>query len=121
MPPPGTEPNRAARPPGSRSSSLTSPPDVQARGVRGALLVPSLFVGDLVPAVCNLLHRRITTDLTGQELGQRCVESHALVLGALGNPQVEDHVRALQAVANRAQVIPRGRRAHPRLEPEAEV
>src|SRR5215216_7213893 len=109
------------RPRLSLAASMWLALDVQAVGVGGLLLVASLVVGDLVPAPLDLLHGLVAGDLPGQELGHRRVQDHALVLGRLGDPQVEDHVRALEAVADRAQVVLGGLLAHAGLDPQLGV
>ena len=74
---------------------------------RPQLLVPAQLVGDLVPArLDDLLHRlRRLVDLAGEELGDRRVEHHLLVVLVLRHAQVEHHVRAVEAVLDGAQVV----------------
>src|SRR6266545_5681084 len=103
----------AGRPRGSRSTSTRLPLDVQARGIRLLLLVPSLIVRELLPGRLDLLHGLVDVELSGQELREPGVERHAFVVGGLGDPQIKDHVGALEAVADGAEVVLCGALAHP--------
>src|SRR5688500_4558608 len=97
-------------PRGSRSSGL--PLDAKAVLVGLELCVAAHLVGDLVPAVGDLLHRLLRTQLTGNVLRDGRVEDVLLVFLGLGDSHVEDHVRVLEAGLDRAEVVVRGLIAH---------
>jgi hypothetical protein len=76
------------------------------------LCVAAHLVGDLVPAVGDLLHRLLHGQLTGNVLRDGRVEDVLLVFLGLGDAHVEDHVGVLEAGLDRAEIVLGCRVAH---------
>src|SRR6185312_2702907 len=70
-------------------------------------LDPDLLV-ELVPAVKHGLDRLLLIDFTRQEARDRLVEHDLLILLVLRDAQVEDHVRAVETVLDRAKIAVSG-------------
>src|SRR3990172_11175541 len=85
------------------------------------LIVAPELVGDLVPPALDLRHRLLGRDLAGEHPVDGGVEHDLLVALVLRDAQVEHHVRAVQAVADGAEIVLGRLLAHPRLEPQVEV
>src|SRR5689334_14524515 len=79
--------------------------DTKRREIRGFLRVAPKLVGQFFPTVADFLGSVRRGDFTCHEARQYIVENDLLVLLIVGNTQVEHHVRAVQAVLNRAEVI----------------
>src|SRR3954447_2853204 len=75
-----------------------------SRLVGGKLLVLADLVVQLVPAVGDHLHGGLLVDLAGQEARDRLVQHDLLVLLVLRHAQVEDHVRAVHALVDSAEI-----------------
>src|SRR4029079_11830178 len=114
------DPGEGIGPRGSKEEELLAL-DSKARLVGGELGVAALGVGDLLPAVIDLLDRGVSIDLAGEELRDRLVQHDLLVLLGLRDPHVEDHVRALEAGLDGPKIVLRGLLAHARLEPRTVV
>src|SRR4029079_18107212 len=69
------------------------------------LVVLSDLVVKFVPAVLDGLHGRVLIDLAGQEARHGFVLDYLLILLILWDTQVEDHVRAVKARLNSAEVV----------------
>src|SRR3954470_1727411 len=92
--------------------------DAERVEVGGVLGVAAELVADLVPALLDLLDGLVRRRLARQHPVQRGVEHDLLVALVLRHPQVEDHVRAVQAVLDGAQVALGRLLAHPGLLPQ---
>src|SRR5262249_39372677 len=95
--------------------------DAQARPVGVELGLSTEGIGLLVSLRGDLGHWRLRPELTPEELRERSVLHRLLVVGGLGNAEVEHHVRALQARLNGTQVVLGRRLAHARRLPWPQV
>src|SRR6266702_4203126 len=91
--------------------------DAQARLVGVQLPRPAHFVRLLVPLIGYLRHCLVYRELACKELRDRRV----LIESGLRDAQVKDHVRALQARLDGAEVVLRRLLAHARVKPGLEV
>src|SRR3954471_5878847 len=116
---PRPDPGDGIGPRGSSEEELAL--DSKARLVGRELRVSALGVRDLLPAVIDLLDRRVPVDLAREELRDGLVEDDLLILLGLRDPHVEDHVGTLEARLDGAEVVLGRLLAHPGLEPRARV
>src|ERR1700733_4789063 len=92
--------------------------DAERRLIGLQLVVDADLFVEIVPAAEDGLDGRFLVDFAGEEARDRLAEDHLLILLVLRDTQIEDHVRAIEAIPDGPEVAVAGHLAHAGVLPD---